>query len=120
MTLFFDTYAMIELVQKNPAYEPYLQEDIRTTLWNLGELYYYFVKHGKQREGNEWFAKLLPSVVDITPDAIQKAMLFKHQHRTKKMSMVDCIGYIISQKNKFRFLTGDSAFGNLPNVEFVR
>jgi len=34
--------------------------------------------------------------------------------------MTDCIGYVIAERNKMRFLTGDEKFKNKKNVEFVK
>ena len=36
------------------------------------------------------------------------------------MSYTDVVGYTLSRSLGFKFLTGDEAFRNLENVEFVK
>jgi hypothetical protein len=47
-------------------------------------------------------------------------MHFKLQNRGKKFSYTDSIGYLISLRNRIKFLTGDKQFRDMPNVEFVK
>ena len=47
-------------------------------------------------------------------------MQFRAESKSRDLSYVDCIGYVIAMRNNIRFLTGDRQFRNLPNVTFVR
>ena len=44
---FFDTYAIIEIINGKPAYERFQQEQIITNVLNFGELYYFFFKRAR-------------------------------------------------------------------------
>ncbi len=120
-TFFFDTYAFHEIINKNPNYKNYICEiAIVTTRLNLMELYYgLFLKYDK-KTADEYYNKLLYYVIDLDDDTIKEAMVFRASNKNKKMSYVDCIGYILSIKRNIKFLTGDEAFKSLPNVEFIK
>ena len=36
------------------------------------------------------------------------------------ISYVDAVGYQVARERKIKFLTGDEAFRDLPDVEFVK
>ena len=38
----------------------------------------------------------------------------------KHLSIPDCIGFIVAKRYGVKFLTGDEAFRNFDNVEFVK
>jgi hypothetical protein len=44
----------------------------------------------------------------------------KMKKKKKALSYVDALGYTIANRMKIRFLTGDIAFEDVPNVEYVR
>ncbi len=120
-TLFFDTYAFVEILLQNPNYGAYIKEiAVVTTKLNLMELYYgLFLKHGKE-VAEEWYNYFLPFVIEIDDAIIKMACELKASLKKRKLSYVDCIGYIVAQKCGIKFLTGDRQFEDLKNVEFVR
>ncbi len=118
--LFFDTYAICEIIQGNPAYKRFADETIITSVLNVGELYYILMKEGQMAKADAWLELLRPNLAEIDPTTMKKAMKFRYAHKKKKMSMVDCVGYALAQKLGTRFLTGDNAFKNIPCVEFVK
>lgn len=120
-TFFFDTYAFYEIIEGNPKYSSFAQNiAIITTKLNLMELYYgLLIKHG-QDTAEKYYDKLTEFTVDMDDETIKKAMLFRAQNKNKKFSYVDCIGYVLAIQRNVKFLTGDNAFMNLPNVEFVK
>ncbi|HZX19957.1 MAG TPA: PIN domain-containing protein [archaeon] len=120
MKYFFDTYALFEIYRKNEAYKKFLDEDIVTGNLNLGELYYGFLKEGKKKIGAELFNKLANMTIQENHETIRKAMEFRHLHKSKKFSYIDCISYINSMEKKLLFLTGDEQFREIPGVEFVK
>ena len=119
MKYFFDTYAIIEIIEENKNYDKYKEEEIITSILNVGELYYALLK--KNAEAAEiWHEKLKQSAVLVDAEIIKKAMKFRFENKNKKFSLVDGAGYIIAKERGLRFLTGDEGFKNFENVEFVK
>lgn len=116
---FFDSYALFEIMNGNPAYERLKDEIIITSALNIGELYYGILKTG-DKSGEDWLAQLKPDLIEIDIETMKNAMKFRYANRQKKLSMVDCVGYSLAQKLRMPFLTGDKEFEGLPNVEFVK
>lgn len=117
---FFDTYAICEIIEGNPAYRRFADEPMMTSILNGGELYHSFLKDSQPAKAEAWFELLRPHLVEIDPDAMKRAMRFKYAHKKKKLSMVDCVGYMLAKKLNARFLTGDEAFRDIAGVEFVK
>ncbi len=120
-SFFFDTYAFYELITGNKAYIPYRQEiKIVTTKLNLMELYYgLLLKQGKAI-AEQYYNLFLPFTVEIEDISIKEACEYKAAVKQKKLSYIDCVGYMIAQKMNIKFLTGDRQFEGLANVEFVK
>ena len=117
---FFDTYALFEIVHGKESYLPYNNSVIVVTKLNLMELHYRLLDlYGKQY-ANKAYNKFLPFVVDITDDMIKRANELKLFYKKKRLSYVDCIGYIVARFNDMKFLTGDKEFEHFDNVEFVK
>jgi len=120
MDYLFDTYAIIELFEGNKAYETYKDSPVYTTLLNLGEFCYYLLKKGVPKaEIDYWHATLSSRCVEIDALIIKEAMEFKFKNKKKRFSFIDCVGYVAAKRNDLLFLTGDSEFDGLENVEFV-
>ena len=119
--LFFDTYAILEIISGNANYKNYLKNiGIVTTKLNLMELYYrLYILHGLET-AEFYYQKYKPFVMEVDDLTIKKAMIFKAENRKKDLSYVDCIGYVFAKENKIKFLTGDIQFKDMDNVEFVR
>ena len=62
----------------------------------------------------------MPHVTDFSFEAVKEASKFRKEHKGKNLSMTDCIGYIFAKEKGLVFLTGDSMFEGLENVEFVK
>jgi len=120
MSIYFhDTYALIKIVTGEESYERYDQYDLVTTKLNLMEVYYYRIRSGF-KDAEKIFSIFESSCVDITNEIIYEAMKFKLEHNKMSISYVDAIGYTIAKKEGMKFLTGDEAFKNMKNVEFVK
>lgn len=120
---FFDTYAIIEIVKGNPNYSSYMQETIFTSVNNLAEVYYYFLRETDKETSDRVISKLDISFIEIDEDDAIKAAQLRFQYRNgkKKLSYIDRIGYIVALKNNLIFLTGDDDFKKgFNNVEFVK
>lgn len=120
-TFFFDSYALYEIFEGNPAYEPYANNiTIVTTRLNLMEFHYgILVKRGKEF-ADRLFDEFLKFTVNITDDIIKASNEFRALNKSKKLSYVDCIGYTLAKFNGIKFLTGDKEFKDLDNVEFIK
>ena len=117
---FFDSYAVIEILNRNPNYEFYRNKEITLTIYNLAEIYYSCIGNFNEEELNEIYSEYKEAVVDISEDILKKAMKFRKEHKKKDFSYADAIGYIYAKQNNLKFLTGDNGFENLENVDFVK
>lgn len=117
---FFDTYALIEILKKNKNYLPYKNIKPIITKLNLMELHYSILKEVGKDYAEIIYQKFLPFVVEISDKAIKLANEFKLKHKKRKLSYVDCLGYILAKIYNVKFLTGDKEFKGMENVEFVR
>lgn len=120
VTIFFDTYAFFEVLKKNPNYNNFLKNfSIITTRLNLMELYYGLIKNYDAKVADYAYDYLLKYVVEIEDEVIKEAMWFKLRNKRRKLSYVDCVGYVIALRNNVKLLIGDRQFKGLENVEFV-
>ena len=117
---FFDSYPIIEIVKKNTNFEKYLNKDANLSIFNLAEIYYSILNNYDEEKANEVYETYKGGVVDLTDEIVKEAMKFRKLHKKEDFSYADCIGYIYAKKNNMKFLTGDKAFENLSNVEFVK
>jgi len=118
---YFDTYAIYELIEGNENYKPYAGGiALITTKLNLMELHYGFlVKYGKTA-ADYYYDQFEKFAVEIDSDIIKAANEFRALMRGKRLSYVDCIGYVLAKARNARFLTGDKEFQGLENVQFVK
>ena len=117
---FFDSYVFYEIIEGNLAFKKYTEGiGIITTRLNLMELHYGLLSLYGKEVADEHYNALLEFVIDIDDSIIKQANEFKFNNKKKKLSYVDCIGYTIAKKRNVKFLTGDVAFEDLDNVEFV-
>jgi predicted nucleic acid-binding protein len=117
---FFDSYAFFEIIKENKNYEKYISSEIATTKLNLFELYHGFLKDKNQDLADISFNKYLQFVVDFDEEVIKEAAKLKIKMNKRDVSMTDCIGYCLAKQLGIKFLTGDSAFEGMDNVEFVK
>jgi len=117
---FFDSYAIIEVMNGNPNYNNYLNCGILLTKLNIFEVYYSLLRKSMKKEAEIFIGLYSQFVVDFDEETIKNAAMFRLQNKAMNLSMADCIGYILSKNLGIKFLTGDKEFSNLPNVEFVK
>ncbi|MBD3247093.1 PIN domain-containing protein [Candidatus Pacearchaeota archaeon] len=117
---FFDSYAIVELLQGNPNYAKYINEPIVITLFNLVEIYWVALREYGEKKANEIYEVYRPSIIDISDEVIKKAIKFREKHKKRDLSYADSIGYIYAIENNLIFLTGDKEFENMKKVEFVK
>lgn len=117
---FFDTYALIELINKNKNYEKYADFKLITTTLNIAELYYHLLSRYNRKTADYWIKKISFDLVEFSEIECIEAMRYRYFRKKSKLSFVDCLGYILSLKNNLKFLTGDKEFEKELNVEFVK
>ena len=117
---FFDTYAFFELIRGNPNYDSYRKDvTIITTRLNLMELYYGLLLLEGKTAAEAYYDRFLPYVVELSDDIIKKAGQLKAFFKPKRLSYIDCIGYMLARHHRVAFLTGDKAFKDMEGVRFV-
>lgn len=118
-TFLFDTYAIMEIINKNKAYEKYLDADIIINNFIFAELCYNLIKekHPLMKETLEEYAQ---HISHVESETIRKAMEFRLKWKDRKVSITDCVSYIMAKKLEIPFLTGDKEFEHMENVEFVK
>ncbi len=84
------------------------------------ELYLGVLREVNEVEAEKVLDKYSPFVVDFNQDVIKNAAKLKILLNKRDVSMTDCIGYCLAKQLGIRFLTGDDAFRDLDNVEFVK
>jgi predicted nucleic acid-binding protein len=124
VSYYFDTYALILLLNGDERIRYYLESKIITSTLNLMELYYYLLRKNV-KEPEKIIEEIRESSViisDFPLDVVIKAskLRFKKRKENKKWSYVDCLGYTIAKDLGIRFLTGDKKFENEENVEFIK
>lgn len=119
MMIFFDSYAIIEVIKGASNYEKYNETTFITNTLNLSEVFYSLIREVGERIGEEIINKLNFEFVEISEEIALKASKFKYKNKKLKLSYADCIGYITALENNMKFLTGDKEFEKFKGVEFV-
>jgi predicted nucleic acid-binding protein len=117
---FFDSYALIELTKGNPKYIAYADSKVTITLLNLIEFATAVMKDHGEARAREICRKFRECVADVDDETIIEAAKFREEHKRKRLSYADCIGYAYARRHGLRFLTGDEQFRTAPAVEFVK
>lgn len=117
--IFFDAYAIIEVINGNKNYQKYIDLTFVTNTLHLSELFYFLLRETDFEFANKIISDLDFEFIEITDEIAIGAAIFKYKNKSKEFSYADCIGYISAIKNNLKFLTGDKDFKNLANVEFV-
>jgi len=120
MSYFFDTYALVEITKNNENYNKYVSYPIVTTTLNLSEFYFYLLSNLDKEKVDDIVGEFNFSFLEINEETAKEAAKFRKINYKRKLSYVDCIGYILSKKTGFKFLTGDEFFENVKNVEFAK
>ena len=118
--MFFDSYAIIEIINLNEKYLDFADEIIITNSLNLAEVYYALLKITNKKTADYFLEKLDIKLIEITKEISIDAAKFRFDNRKKKISFADAIGYITALNLNIKFLTGDKEFKDFENVEFVK
>lgn len=116
---FFDTYAILEIIDGNANYRKYSKARAIITNLNLFELDYCLRRRGLGlKESSEILARYSEFEVRYGLKVIRGAVGMKLSN--KRLSPADCIGYRAAQEYGVKFLTGDKEFEGMLGVEFVK
>ena len=115
----YDTYALIEILNQNPNYEHYTKQKAIINDFIFAEFCYNLIKDNVE-DKYQYTSEVKPAIVKIEPEIIEEAMKFRYEHKKQKLSMTDCISYIMAKHLGIKFLTGDKEFEHMENVEFVK
>ena len=121
MEYFFDSGAIIDIIEGVESYLKFKELPIITTTLNISEVYFYFLKEHNEQTADYVMKALNFKFVNIIKfDAAIKAARLRFKNKKENLSYADCIGYIIAREIGIKFLTGDEKFKNKENVEFVK
>ena len=115
---FLDTYAIFEIIFGNKSYSKFRDKLLVTSVFNLGELNYNLKKDFSKVTSNRITKEYSSILETVELEDIIKAGDLKSQNR--KLSIPDCIGYVVAKRIGAKFLTGDKEFEKMANVEFVK
>lgn len=118
--LFYDTYALYAIATGKESYKEFAKDyTIVTSLMNLYEFYYISIKEKQNEIAEKFFNRLLDNCSEIKAEHVKEAARFRFKEIKKKLSYLDCLGYVIAKANNVKFLTGDAGFKDIGNVRFV-
>ena len=119
-----DTYAAIEYLNGNKQCIAKINgaTKIYTNQFMLAELYFISLKRNGEEIANRHLAAFSSHCESLYETDIKEAMKLRLKLKNRKLdiSYTDSIGYHLALKKNIKFLTGDSAFEQLPNVEFIK
>ena len=119
MEYFFDSSAILEIIDKNESYKKFQGSTIITNTLNLAELHNVLLRAHNEQTADYWAKHLDFYFLEITPKIAIKASKFRHKYQKENVSYADCIGYISALDNSLIFLTSDGRFKDKENVELV-
>ena len=118
MNYFFDSSAIIEMINRPEGQYNYAGSIITNAL-HLGEVYFYFLREHNKQTADFWMRQLPCELLEVNQQMSIEAAVFKFQNKKIPFSYIDCIGYTTALQHNLVFLTKDNDFANFANVEFV-
>jgi predicted nucleic acid-binding protein len=121
VSYFFDSYAVIEIIEDNPKYLALLDNvGFAISLWNLLEVHQMLLRQYGPVFADHTFDSLRDFLIEIPDDVIKEASKMRYAMKKRKLSYVDCIGYCMAKRMGIEFLTGDIQFRDLKHVRYVK
>lgn len=117
MTLFLDTYALIEILKGNPRFDEFSHAG-RTSLLNLLELHIRLAREFGDEMADSNFGRLRHLALEPTDAEILAASRIRRHHPKKDLSLPDALGYAMARSRALEFVTGDPSFRDMPGVIF--
>ena len=113
-----DTYALIEIKQGNPNFADLVSMEFIVTDLPLAEFYAVLVREEGKRIAEYWYGRLTPYREPVPIDILIEAVNFHHNHRKRRVSFFDAVGYSYAIAKNLAFVTGDKEFEKFAHVEF--
>ena len=120
IAFFFDSYAIIEIIKGNTAYNKYRNATIITTKLNLFEVYQALLELAGKEMADHFLEESYPFRIGFDKEIIREAAAMRLKYKKRNISMADCVGYILAKEYRVKFLTGDKEFEDFDPVEFVK
>ncbi len=114
-----DTCAIIEIIQGNEKFEKYFESSFIVNDFIITELAYYLIRTAGFDVANYFVSKYSLFSKPVDNNIILEAMKLRYKYKKRKLSMVDCISYIMAKKLNMKLLTKDSQMKDFKHVEFV-
>src|SRR6266487_3332407 len=118
MRHFLDTYALVEILNGNPAYEGVL-EGGETSLYNLYELHVQVARLRGEATADGVFRDLRAIATEVEDNDVLAASNFKRAHSKTRYSYADALGYAMARERGVPFVTGDKTFRGVEGVRFI-
>lgn len=119
-----DTCSAIEYLSGSKKHLAVISSAVKlyVTEFMLAELYFVTQRDAGEEAAEKYF-EVFAAFLERTPEnSIKEAMKLRHRLKLKglRTSYADALGYQKALEKNAKFLTGDGAFKNLPNVEFIQ
>lgn len=115
-----DTYPLIEIATGNEKFASLLIDSIIIPDTTIAEFYYVLIQRYDIATAEFWYKKFAPYCAAVPKSIFIKAVQFRHENKKKNLSFFDCVGYVFSLENNYKFVTGDKEFEKLENVLFIK
>jgi len=115
-----DTYALIEITLGNKKFEKFTKQDFVITDITLAEFYGVLLRNEGDTVANYWYKNLESYSVSTGKEVFISAIRFRQEHRKKKISFFDAVGYVYATTHDMKFVTGDKAFEDFDSVVFEK
>ena len=102
-----DTYALVEIANKNPNFAEYLDQNFVITDLTLAEFYAVLLREEGEKVADYWYKKLARYALPVSKEILIEAIKFRQLHKKQNISFFDATGYTFSIKNGCYFVTGD-------------
>ena len=119
MEYFFDSSAIIEIIDQKEAYLKFQDEVLVTNTLNLAEVYNHYLRKHNEQTADYWVSNLPFEFLEITKEIAIKGAKFRHKHEKENISYADSIGYETALANNLLFVTSDERFKEKENADYV-
>src|SRR3990172_12435497 len=114
---------MVEYLRGNQNYHKYFSSTTLTTsVLSLIELYFMVLREYGEEIADNAYGAFRQYQAEISEEDIKQGMKLRLRMKLNKtdLSYADVLGYVMAERLGVKYLTGDTAFKTLPNVEFIK